>query len=57
MSAHVLAHLLEHRYRVANTLITDPLHSRRQNIHEVLRDELGQRVGAVLSEDKVAILP
>lgn len=48
MSAHVLSHLLESRYQVANTLIAQPLYGNRRELSSLLRDDLGKKVATVL---------
>ena len=57
MSAHVLAHLLEHRHKVANVLISDPIQGKRNDIDDSLRLALSERVGNILEAWGVAIVP
>lgn len=57
MSAHVLSHLLESRYQVANTLIAQPLYGNRRELSSLLRDDLGKKVATVLEWNSVAVVP
>jgi hypothetical protein len=46
MSAHILSHLLDTRFQVANSLIDHSIRvkSSGRDLSSILRDEVGQRV-------------
>jgi aspartokinase len=58
MSAHVLSHLLETRYGVAVTLLTDivsPQQSDKRDISTLLRDEIGSQVARVIDTSLIIV--
>jgi aspartokinase/homoserine dehydrogenase 1 len=57
MSAHVLSHILDTRYHVANSIIDHEIESEGEwDLSEILRDEVGRRVANWL-QDGIVIVP
>jgi aspartate kinase len=57
MSAHVLAHLLDTRFGVANSLVSNPIYAKKLALGTALRDTLGERVSCILEWWKIAVVP